>query len=146
MITIQLTKRVVSSALAVVVVLGLMGGAWLLTKEFFKPKAVAEEGNKKEVTMDMESFVVNLADPNGGRYLRASLSLALNDEADRQLVRRSSARIRDGLITLLSGKTAENLLAAEGKSELRNAIVEQINAATGRASVEAVYFREFLIQ
>jgi flagellar FliL protein len=146
MVTIKITKKVVLSALAAGLVLGLIGGAWFYTHEFFKPKAAAEEVKKKEVTMDMEPFVVNLANPNSGRYLRASLSLVLKDEQDRKGVRESASRIRDGLIMLLSSKTAEKLLEAEGKAALRGEIVDQVNAAAGEPLVDAVYFREFLIQ
>jgi flagellar FliL protein len=145
MVTIQITKKVALSALAVGIIFGLVGGAWFFTREFFKPKAAAEE-KKREVTMDMEPFVVNLANQNSGRYLRASLSLVLKDEQDRRGVKESASRIRDGLIMLLSSKRAERLLEAEGKAELRGEIVEQINAAVGEPLVDAVYFREFLIQ
>ena len=130
--------------------LGLLGGVWFLAYDFFKPKAAAEQKEKpavkKEATVDMEPFVVNLGGQNPGRYLRASLSLVLRDETDRQGVKQSGARIRDGLIMLLSNKSAERLLAAEGKSDLRDEIVERVNAAAGDELVQAVYFREFLIQ
>jgi flagellar basal body-associated protein FliL len=133
-----------------VLALGLLGGGWFFAYDFFKPKAAAQQKEKpaikKELTLDMDPFVVNLAGQNPGRYLRASLSLVLREERDRPSVKQSNTRIRDGLIMLLSAKTAERLLASDGKSELRDEIVDQVNAAAGDELVQAVYFREFLIQ
>jgi len=150
MITNPFTKKTVFISLAVTLALGLLGGAWLLAYEFFKPGAAAESQEKhvakKETTVEMEPFVVNLAGPQPARYLRASLSLVLNDEHGKQNVKQSTARLRHELILLLSGKTAEALLAAEGKTELREEIVERVNTAAGEELVSGVYFREFLIQ
>jgi flagellar basal body-associated protein FliL len=143
---IKAVRRMFGLALA----LGFLGGVWFFAYDFFKPKAAAQQKEKpaikKELTLDMDPFVVNLAGQNPGRYLRASLSLVLRDERDRQGVKQSNTRIRDGLIMLLSAKTAERLLASDGKSELRDEIVGQVNAAAGDELVQAVYFREFLIQ
>jgi flagellar basal body-associated protein FliL len=138
MITIEFSKKTVLSALAVTLALGLLGGVWLLAYEFFKPGAGAESKDK--------SVVVNLAGPQPGRYLRASLSLVLNNGHDKHNVKQSSSRLRHELIMLLSSKTAESLLAAEGKSELREEIVERINTAAGEDLIYEVYFRELLIQ
>jgi flagellar FliL protein len=145
-----LRRKTVWTALAVALTLVALGGLWVLAYDFFKPRAVAEEKEKpaakKEATVEMEAFIVNLAGTPPQRYLRASLSLVLNNGHDKQSVKQSTSRLRHELIMLLSSKTAESLLAAEGKSELREEIVERINAAAGSELVYEVYFREFLIQ
>jgi flagellar basal body-associated protein FliL len=150
MIKVLFRIKAVRRIFGLVLTLGLLGGVWVFAYDFFKPKAAAQQKEKpavkKEPTLDMDSFVVNLGGQNPGRYLRASLSLVLRDERDRQGIKQSNTRIRDGLIMLLSAKTAERLLAADGKSELRDEIVDQVNDAAGDELVEAVYFREFLIQ
>jgi flagellar FliL protein len=150
MIITEFSKKTVVTALAVTLTLGLLGGLWFLAYDFFKPRAAAEEKEKsaakKEATVEMEPFVVNLAGAQPQRYLRASLSLVLNNGHDKQSVKQSTSRLRHELIMLLSSKTAESLLAAEGKSELREQIVERINTAAGEELVYEVYFREFLIQ
>ncbi|HEY3304574.1 MAG TPA: flagellar basal body-associated FliL family protein [Candidatus Binatia bacterium] len=150
MIKTEFRKKTLLSALVVTLTLGLLGGVWLLAYEFFKPGAAAEQTEKhvakKEATVEMEPFVVNLAGAQPARYLRASLSLVLNNGHDKQIVKQSSSRLRHELIMLLSSKTAEGLLAAEGKSELREEIIERINTAAGEELVAEVYFREFLIQ
>jgi flagellar FliL protein len=150
MIITEFSKKTIVTALAVTLTLGLLGGLWFLAYDFFKPRAAAEEKEKpsakKEATVEMEPFVVNLAGAQPQRYLRASLSLVLNNGHDQQSVKQSTSRLRHELIMLLSSKTAESLLAAEGKSELREQVVERINAAAGRELVYEVYFREFLIQ
>ena len=147
----DLTKKTVLLALGAGLVLGVGGGAWFVAQRAVKPKAVEAEAKsagetKKEVTVELEPFVVNLAGQGSGRYLRASLSLAMKDEPGKQRLKEFVPRIRDGLIMLFSAKTAEALLPPEGKSALRGEVLERINGATGEELVEAVYFREFLIQ
>ncbi len=150
MITFLFRSKAARAALGLCLTAGLLGGVWLFAYDFFKPKAAAEQREKpaakKETTVDLEPFVVNLAGQNPGRYLRASLSFVVRDERDRQSIKLATARIRDGLIMLLSSKSAERLLAAEGKSALRDEIVEQVNTSAGDRLAQAVYFREFLIQ
>jgi flagellar FliL protein len=143
-------KKTALTALAVALTLGCLSGLWFLAYDFFKPGVAAEEKEKsvakKEEIVEMEPFVVNLAGAQPQRYLRASLGLVLNNGHDKQGIKQSTARLRHELIMLLSSKTAESLLAAEGKSELREEIVERINATVGDERVDGVYFREFLIQ
>jgi flagellar FliL protein len=88
---------------------------------------------------------VNLSG-DAGRYLRASVTIALANERDKQLVKSAGSRVRDGILLLLSGKTADKLLAPEGKTELRDELVARINTAVGDDLASNVYFREFLIQ
>jgi flagellar FliL protein len=150
MIKVAFSKKVVWSVTGVSLTLALLGGFWVFAYDFTKTKAGAEQKEisvgKKETIVEMEPFVVNLAGPQSGRYLRASLSLVVNNGHDKQNVKQSASRLRHELIVLLSGKTAEGLLAAEGKSELREEIVERINTAAGEELINEVYFREFLIQ
>ena len=145
------TKKTVLIALGAGLVLGVGGGAWFVAQRAINPKAAEAEAKsagdaKKEVTLELEPFVVNLGGQGPGRYLRASLSLALKDEPGRQRLKELVPRIRDGLIMLFSAKTAEALLPPEGKSELRGEVLERVNGVAGEELVQAVYFREFLIQ
>jgi flagellar basal body-associated protein FliL len=145
MVTIQITKRHVVTALSTVVVAGLLGTGWFYGRDILDPGAAAHESKPRDITLDLDAFVVNLSG-DAGRYLRTSVTVAFGSERDKQIVKSASSRVRDGILLLLSGKTAEKLLAAEGKTELRDEIVERINTAVAGDVASTVYFREFLIQ
>lgn len=151
-------KKAILLAVAIAVVLVGGAGAWFLAPGFFHGREEAAQGEEKkekaeekaeakaEVSADMEPFVVNLAGQGPGRYVRTALSLSLRQKHDKERIKELSARIRHALIMLLSSKRAEDLLKLEGKTELREEIVKEINDAAGGEIVEAIYFREFLIQ
>lgn len=150
-----INKKTILMAGIIVVVLGAAAGVWFflpgMLPDFLKNKETAEAHDVKkekkpkiEVTADLDTFVVNLA--SAGRYLRATLSLVLKHDKDKEHLKEFVSPIRHALIMFLSIQQAEELLKPEGKDELRGAIVEQINSVTGREMVENVYFKEFLIQ
>lgn len=144
MFTIQITKRHIVAAVSLSIVAALLGAGWVY-RDSFHSGAAAQEARLREVTIELDPFVVNLSG-DAGRYLRASVSVALEGERNKQIVKAALSPVRDRLILLLSGKTAEKLLAPEGKTELRAEIIETINDAIGDDLVSTVYFREFLIQ
>jgi flagellar FliL protein len=145
MVTIRITKGHVVATVTILIVAGLLGAGWFYVRDMLHPGAAAQEAKTREITLDLEPFVVNLSG-DAGRYLRASVTIALASERDKQLVKSAGSRVRDGILLLLSGKTADKLLAPEGKTELRDELVERINTAVADDVVSTVYVREFLIQ
>lgn len=57
-------------------------------------------------------------------------------------------QIRDVIIRILSSKTAQEMLTAEGKERLKDELVEGLNEAIGMEDppVTSVFFTEFIIQ
>jgi flagellar FliL protein len=100
----------------------------------------------------IEPFVVNLADPGSRRYLRLNLKLELKKpEETEPLLEARMPQMRDAVLLLLSSKTTDQLLGPEGKTALRQELIEQINQALNRKQkkkklVKNLYFTEFLIQ
>lgn len=99
----------------------------------------------------IEPFVVNLADPGSRRYLRVSIKLSLkNPKENESLLEMRMPQVRDTVLLLLSSKTADQLLGSEGKRELRQELIDQINKVLKKGKqkkiVRNLYFTEFLIQ
>lgn len=90
------------------------------------------------------TFVVNLADPSGRRYLKISMDLEVKGAPEP--VQGSMSKIRDALLMLLSSKSAEDLAGAEGKITLRKDVADRINQVLGKPVVLRVYFTDFVIQ
>jgi flagellar FliL protein len=57
-----------------------------------------------------------------------------------------AAIIRDALITLLTTKSADEMLDREGKDKLRKEIRVLINEALRKELVKQVYFTQFVVQ
>jgi flagellar FliL protein len=104
---------------------------------------------KQEVksTMDLEPFLVNLADKEEIRFVKATFKLGLpddNSESAKEGV--VTASLRDSIISLLSSKTAEQILSPEGKDKLREEIRNRINSLAPKLKVQEVFIVDFVVQ
>ena len=96
------------------------------------------------------SFVVNLEDDNVMRYLQVDIELMTRDEKSLPAVKNCLPRIRNVLMLLLSAQHVKDVSTAEGKQALERQALTQVQAVlrdeTGSASIEALYFTNFVIQ
>lgn len=99
--------------------------------------------------VELEPFVVNLADASGSRFLRVSLSLVVDSDEDAKTLAESAvvkARIRSEILELLSQQTADALITPEGKTALKKAIAERVAHAGTEVKITDVLFSEFVVQ
>ena len=150
-----------------VLLLGVLGGGgWFGYKYFFAKKAETAEGapaeagahgDKKEAGKEgdkaakteivtLPTFVVNLADPLGRRYLKLTVDVEMADQKAAEELRQATPKVRDAVILLLSSKTFADLSSVEGKIMLKNEIVERLNQVVAGSKVLRVYFTEMVIQ
>lgn len=94
----------------------------------------------------IKGLVVNLNDPAGDRYLRASLEIELTGEKMAAEFAARESRIRDQIITFLSSLRYAQTQGARGKEEIRKGITSQMNASLKSGKVRGVYFTEFVVQ
>ena len=114
------------------------------------PVAVDEAADEMEeeeealgAIFPLESFVVNL---KGGGFLRAQIQLEF---VERDISPRFHARqaiMRDGLISLLAGKAADEIIAQEGRDKLKAEIKDVVNEVMKRQEIKRVYFTQFVVQ
>lgn len=137
---------------AVVVVLGGGGvGAYLFLSgggeqpAEAKP-APADKMPAQVLNLELDPFLVNLSDPGGSHYLKATLTLELADPGAADWINARVPRVRDRVLLLLSSKESAELLSAEGKFRLRDDVQQAINDMMGGRRVTAVYLTEFVVQ
>jgi flagellar FliL protein len=104
-----------------------------------------------KAVMHLESFVVNLADPEENRFLRVGIDLGLeNAPAAKEGTGGEGqvpiARIRDCILGVLSTWHSDALLAPEGKQKLKDELVHALQARVPELGVREVYFTDFLVQ
>lgn len=102
--------------------------------------AVVNDKNLK--VMQIESFVVNLADQ--GHYLRATITLEYTDpNLEKELAERKY-RVRDAVIATLRTKHVADL-PASATDKLREELMGAINNVL-QGKITGLYFEEFIIQ
>lgn len=110
------------------------------------PNAVAD-GDPADVQMvTLPTFLVNLADPLGRRYLKMTLDVELVNQEAAELLNERSPKVRDAIILLLSSKSYADVQTFESKLLLKKEIVERLNLILGGARVRNVYFTDMVIQ
>ena len=75
--------------------------------------------------LPLENMVVNLADPGGDRFAQIGITLELQDEATATQVKQYMPSIRNGILMLVSQRTADELLLREGKEKLAADILRE---------------------
>lgn len=96
------------------------------------PAAAAHSANKTPpVYLPMDNMVVNLADPGGERVAQVGITLEVVDAHASDTVKAYMPTIRSGVLMLLSQRTAEDLLSAEGKQKLIEDILRETSKPFG---------------
>ncbi len=115
---------------------------------FLSPRPAAKsaaESAKVKATFHLDTFVINLLEPEEKAYLRVGIDLGLDREQSKESAV-PVAQVRDTVIEVLAACRAEELLAPEGKRKLKERILSALRQRIPELGVEEVYFTEFLIQ
>jgi flagellar protein FliL len=136
----------ISICVVLVIVLGTAGffAAPYIKAKFKKSGPVREE---VKATLALEPFLVNLADKEEVRFIKTTFQLGLAEEpAEEAKNSVAIASIRDSIISLLSSKTADQILTPEGKDKLREEVRARIRSLAPRMKVLEVYIVDFVVQ
>jgi flagellar FliL protein len=112
-------------------------------------KAAEHEEASEPGLVEMDPFVVNLADPGGQRYVRVAMRLLTHNEEQALEMKENAvakAKLRAAILELLSMQTAEGLVTSEGKNALKKEIAERAAHAVHELQVTDVLFVEFIVQ
>lgn len=95
---------------------------------------------------DLDPFIVNLADSPDVRYLKLTVKVELERPEVAGDLSARLPQVRDAVLMLLSSKESAALRSAQGKSQLREELIQRLNGVTPRGGVRTVYFTEFVVQ
>ncbi|MBI3448775.1 MAG: flagellar basal body-associated FliL family protein [Acidobacteria bacterium] len=108
-----------------------------------------ESAGKPGSLLNLEPFVVNLADPGGGRYVKCTFKLEVSDRPALEAMQADEVgipKIRDRILALLSSRTAESLMTSQGKDLLKREVQARVNPLLKKGKIQEVYITEFLVQ
>ena len=138
--------------------LGLGGGLFMMWNQLsaLNAQSVADDGEEPDEVASLEqplgpifsldTFIVNLADKGGTRYLRVTMDLELgNSDLEDELYKRLP-QVRDSLLMILPNKRFEDISTVQGKTALRDEMLEALNGYLGQGKITNIYFKEFVVQ
>ena len=146
-----------------VFILGMGGGLFMMwnklsvlsaqTAEIVKEKS-GEDGAGDEIPIEqmlgpiyaLDTFIVNLANKGGNRYLRVTMDLELDNKNLENEVSKRLPQVRDSILMILPTKRVEDLSSVEGKTSLRDEILGKVNSFLAQGKITNIYFKEFVIQ
>ena len=126
---------------------GKVSGVTPETLEGTEEVAEKKEAKAKvKSLLSMETFVVNLADPGGKRYLRVTIALEIDDQDFVEKVKKIVPKMRDKVLLILPSKKFKDIRTSSGKDALRKEIIAQLNPLLNKCKITDLYFQEFVIQ
>lgn len=97
-------------------------------------------------TYQMKTFQLNLGNALENRYVRLEVTLEYSGgESQKREIDQRLPQLRDAIISIVSRKTREFLLAPDGKDALRKEILIRINRYM-KTKIDAVYITDILIE
>ena len=142
-----------------VAVLVLVGGGFVAWQLFFAQKpedAATEETSSHDQTAEveeptsqaftMETFVVNLNDSGGKRYLKTNIELEYATAEAGEELKQRLPQLRDLILLLLSSKSLDDIQTVDGKIALRLELIQRINQILTTGKIRNLYFTQFVIQ
>lgn len=110
------------------------------------PEAGRVKAEEVKPVVSLDTFIVNLADPGGSRYLRVTMDLEAEGKAAADEIGKRVPQMRDAVLMILPAKRFADISTLEGKSALREEIIGALNGLLGSAAISRIFFKEFVIQ
>ena len=149
-------KLLILIILAVAVLAGGGGAAWFMLGSGEEETHAKEEKHEKASDdqhhdepgpiVELDSFVLNLADREELRYLKMSIKLELDRPEEQTDFPAKVPAIRDALLVLLSSKESHLLRTTNGKRRIREEILTRVNRVMKKGKISNVFFTDFVIQ
>jgi flagellar FliL protein len=141
-----------------VMMLGLGGGLFMMWNKLsaLNTQSVANASGNPDLEevidhplgpiFSLDTFIVNLADQGGNRYLRVTMDLELGNPELETEINKRMPQVRDSILMILPSKRFEDISTVQGKIALRDQILETINGFLAQGKITSIYFKEFVVQ
>lgn len=141
--------KIILIVLLVILLIGMaVIGYFFLSSREESEMEIAMKEKQEEQTLVLEEFVVNLKPNDKRRYLKATISLMFRDKKNdkAQFLEANKDQVRDEIISILREKTPDDFFEVETTNNLKEQIVDSINASLGAEVIEDIYFVDLVVQ
>ncbi len=157
-------RWIVLGAVAVVLLGGGTAAGYLLgARNAPAPEPAAATGNAAEAAsaaaptaaagketvgpmVNIDSFIVNILDDQGGRYLKAAITLELDGKAAADEVGTRLPQLRDAILLHVGNKSFQEMSDLQGKLQLRAELIARLNQLLQNGKIQKIYFTDFVVQ
>lgn len=98
------------------------------------------------VFIDFDPIIVNLLDPTGRRYLQVRLSIEVTDKKAEAEVKKKEPKIKDTILSILSGKTVDEVIVPDAKERIKGEILKKLKQEIGEDLIVNVYITQFIVE
>ncbi|MCS7150203.1 MAG: flagellar basal body-associated FliL family protein [Caldimicrobium sp.] len=125
-----------------------VGAFFILGKKEGEEGTKGKKANKAQQTvfMEIDPIIVNLLDPSGRRYLQVKLSLEVADKKAEGEIKKKEPKLRDSILTILSGKTVEEVIIPDAKDKMKSEILKKLKEEIGEDLIVNVYITQFIVE
>lgn len=121
------------------------------SQDFRGTGSTAEErapvGNETVGPMiNIDSFIVNILDDQGGRYLKAAITLEVDGKAVADEISSRLPQVRDTILLHVGNKAFQELNDLQGKLQLRAELISRLNQILQKGKIQKIYFTDFVVQ
>ncbi|KMO39436.1 flagellar basal body-associated protein FliL [Methylobacterium variabile] len=142
-------KKLVIIAAAVLLVAGAGGGFMVMRSRAAHAEKPAVEQKLPVAFMDMREMTMNLIPEPGQtqpRFVRLKLALEVRDAKVASEIQALMPRVEDTFQVFVRELRVGDFEAAGGTYRLREELLRRVNVAVYPAKVDAVLFKDFIIQ
>jgi len=117
-----------------------------VVKPLLVPEDRAQAKQKPLPSFSLGSVVVNVAETDGRRYLKATVEVEPSGQKGLKEVEASRSQLIDLMIGTLSAKNLSDMTRPEGRDQIKKELLERFNAELGGEKIARIYFAEFVVQ
>ena len=142
-------KKLILASLAAAVIAVGAGGAYFMSQRGKAASVEQASMKKKTVFFDVPEITVNLAGAPGQErpaFLRLKLALELEDQKMIAEIQPLMPRVVDNFQVFLRELRPTDLEGSAGLYRLKEELVRRVNAAVYPARIEAILFKDVLVQ
>ena len=141
-------KLIIIAVVGLLVLGGGGGGAYFMMAKPKEAQAAAVPMVKPPVYLDLPDVLVNLANTGADRtqYLKVKITLEMTDQIMVQQVQPVMPRVMDAFQTYLRELRPTDLEGSAGLYRLKEELTRRVNAAISPSRVNAVLFKEIVVQ
>jgi flagellar protein FliL len=141
-------KLIIMVAAGLLVVGGGAGGFFFFTKKPAEEKPAPVAVKPPPTFVDLPDVMVNLQAGAAGRasYLKAKIVLEVEDAKLAEQVRPLLPRVMDAFQTYLREMRSSDLEGSAGLYRIRDELTRRVNLAVAPGKVNAVLFKEIVVQ